>query len=404
MLPLRSFASLSDFVFWVYEKINGHYPTHLPYIPLYTFGFFVALAFIISSFPFIGELKRRAALGVFAPQQVVLREGEAPKFYDIISTLILGFVLGWKIYPLLSDWQNISTSLQPFLLSGEGNILAGIAVSVLLGTYQWYVLKKKTLPKVIEKPASLYPHDYAGEIIMISAIVGVIGSNALEMLDHPKEYWQDFIQNPLLSLTSGFTVVGGLLFGIAAMIIYARIKKISAPHLLDSIASVFMLAYAIGRQGCQWSGDGDWGIATTPYHRPAFIPDWFWGQTYAHNIINDGQPIVNCPELYCMQLAEPHFPTPVYESIMAFGVFIFLWSVRKKFTSMPGMLVAFFCVGNGLERFFIEFIRETDKKSWALNMSMQQMISLGLIVFGIAYAWYLQKNSKNKISTPLTDE
>ena len=36
-------------------------------------------------------------------------------------------------------------------------------------------------------------------------------------------------------------------------------------HLADAVAPSLMIAYAIGRIGCQVAGDGDWGIYNSAY-------------------------------------------------------------------------------------------------------------------------------------------
>jgi len=46
---------------------------------------------------------------------------------------------------------------------------------------------------------------------------------------------------------------------------FARGKKIGTKHLIDSAAPALMIAYAIGRMGCHFSGDGDWGIFNSAY-------------------------------------------------------------------------------------------------------------------------------------------
>ncbi len=98
----------------------------------------------------------------------------------------------------------------------------------------------------------------------------------------------------------------------------------------DRFAPAMMLAYGIGRMGCQVSGDGDWGIVNTHPKPFAGLPDWAWSYTFPHNVIGEGITLPGCTGHYCTQLPEGVFPTSLYEIIAALLLFAFLWSIRKK--------------------------------------------------------------------------
>jgi len=161
-----------------------------------------------------------------------------------------------------------------------------------------------------------------------------------------------------------------------------------------------MLAYGIGRMGCQFSGDGDWGInnlAPKPEWM-SFLPDWTWSYTYPNNVINAGVPIDGCIGNYCHELMYPVYPTPLYEIIMALGLFAFLWSIRKRI-SAPGMLFGIYMIVNGLERFFIEKIRiNTNYTIFGKEITQAEIISFALIITGIIIVFRLRK-SQTKLST-----
>ena len=127
-----------------------------------------------------------------------------------------------------------------------------------------------------------------------------------------------------------------------------------------------MLAYGIGRIGCQLSGDGDWGInnlaAKPEWMR--FLPDWMWSYNFPHNVIRSGIPMEDCGdkfwEPYCYQLANPVWPTAFYEVVMTILIFSLLWSIRKRI-KIAGIMFFTYLALNGVERFFIEKIRVNTK-------------------------------------------
>src|SRR5690606_37791286 len=64
---------------------------------------------------------------------------------------------------------------------------------------------------------------------------------------------------------SGLTFYGGLICAAIAIYFYSRRRGIGFRHLCDCMAPTLMVAYAIGRIGCQVAGDGDWGILNSAY-------------------------------------------------------------------------------------------------------------------------------------------
>jgi len=82
-------------------------------------------------------------------------------------------------------------------------------------------------------------------------------------------------------------------------------------------------------------------------------------------------------------------------------VFAFTWSLRKKFTKAPAFIMFLVFFLNGIERFFIETIRVTDRYEGFFNPTQAQIISVGLIVVSIVGMIYLWNKHKNEIkSTP----
>jgi len=146
------------------------------------------------------------------------------------------------------------------------------------------------------------------------------------------------------------------------------------------------LAYAIGRIGCQVSGDGDWGIVND-LPKPSWIPQKLWAFDYPHNIINEGIPIPGCVEKHCYVLEQAVFPTPVYETMMGlffFGLLIFLQ--RKLVT--PGMIISLYLIFNGLERFFIEKIRVNTKFNLlGYDATQAEIVAVIFFLAGVIGLW-----------------
>lgn len=368
-------------------------------LPIQTFGFFVAMAFILGSYFITKEFKRKEKEGLLSTIKKKVKIGEGVTNYELLSAIIGGFFIGFKLVEAFFDYDALVQNPQEFILSTKGNVLGGIIVATI-SVYTKYKEKEKTKfaePKWIEQ--RIQPHQLVGNMIMIAAISGIIGAKIFASLEN----WNDFLLDPWGQLFSfsGLTFYGGLIFGAVAVSYYARKNGIKLLHLIDIFAPSLMLSYGIGRIGCHLSGDGDWGIVNTATKPEwmSFLPDWIWSYNYPNNVINSGIPIPGCEGNFCYQLAENVYPTPFYEIIMAGLIFLFLWKIRKKI-NITGMLFFIYLTLNGIERFFIEKIRVNTKYDILGGITQAEIISFCLILTGIVGIYLLNKR-KGKSSTQI---
>ena len=192
------------------------------------------------------------------------------------------------------------------------------------------------------------PTEWASEIIFAGLIGGLVGA----------KLWYAVDEGDAGSLLSGagLTWYGGALGGAAAVCAWAAWRGFLGLALFDLAAPGLMLGYAIGRIGCQLSGDGDYGTPT----------DLPWAMAY--------------PEGTEPTTDEVH-PVPIYETL-ATGLFAWvLWQLRDRLP--PGHLFALYLVLAGIERFLIEFIRLNPDV--ALGMTSAQLFSIGMIAAGLAW-------------------
>jgi prolipoprotein diacylglyceryltransferase len=100
---------------------------------------------------------------------------------------------------------------------------------------------------------------------------------------------------------------------------------------------------------------------------------------------------------YNHKLENPVYPTPIYEMIMCFGLFAFMWSLRKKLTA-PMMMFSLYVIITGLERLLIESIRVNTVYPTGLfkGFTQAEVISVGLIVIGALGMIFSYKIHRNK--------
>ena len=362
-------------------------------LPIQTFGFWVAIAFMAAAYVIKLELVRKEKIGLISSTKINQIVGNKLSYTEIIISIFSGFILGYKILEGVLFYDDLVRDPQSFILSTRGNFFGGL-IFAYLSYYQKNKENKKQLlakPKKIEK--IIHPYELVGNITLIAAISGIIGAKIF----HNLENIDDFLADPMGQLLSfsGLTFYGGLICGAISVIIYCRKYKINIIHLMDSAAPALMISYAIGRIGCQMSGDGDWGIVNLA-PKPEWLgmfPDWIWSYNFPNNVINAGVYIEGCTGRFCSVLPQPVWPTSLYETIMCLMLFGLLWILRKKI-GIPGMIFSIYLILNGTERFFIEKIRVNTEYNFLGGITQAEIISFCLIISGILLSFFFVKKYK----------
>nr|HMT30612.1 prolipoprotein diacylglyceryl transferase [Bacteroidia bacterium] len=134
------YPTISDLIF----DLTG---LNIP-LPIQSFGFMMAISFLLAAYTLSLELKRKEKLGIFKPVELKTLVGEKVKFQDLILSFIIGFVAGYKLIYAFSNYKDFVADTQAILLSAEGSFLGGI-VGGGIGAYLKYREREK---QKLDKP------------------------------------------------------------------------------------------------------------------------------------------------------------------------------------------------------------------------------------------------------------
>jgi phosphatidylglycerol:prolipoprotein diacylglycerol transferase len=190
-------------------------------------------------------------------------------------------------------------------------------------------------------------------LLVANVLGGIVGAKILFLMENVT--FSEFIGDPIRYLSSGLTFLGGFLGAVVLILVVVWAKKVRFWLASDAMAPSLVIGYAIAKIGCFLVGD-DYGI-------PSNLP---WAMSFPK-----GAPPTN----------EIVHPAQIYEMLASAGIFVFAWKIRK--CNKPiGWLTAIVFILMGLERFLVEFVRNTTP-SFIPGVSLAQLMSIGLVVAGV---------------------
>jgi len=184
------------------------------------------------------------------------------------------------------------------------------------------------------------------------------------------KYFQDPIQI-LYIRDGGLAIYGGIIGAVLAVVIYAKVKKVSLGALLDVGGLGLLIGQAVGRWG-NFANREAYGIETG-------VP-WRMGLTlegatiYVH-------------------------PTFLYESVWnALGfVLLHLFSKKKK-QRYSGQVFLLYMIWYGLGRFWIEGMRTDSLYLFGTGLRISQVLAALAVVVGAALNFWFLKRETGKLN------
>ncbi|MEN9953052.1 MAG: hypothetical protein RLZZ520_1320, partial [Bacteroidota bacterium] len=172
-----------------------------------SFGFLVAIAFVVAAMFLRNELKRKEQEGLLFPFEEKMLVGKPASITELLANFGFGFLVGYKILGVFFNDSQVNP--QEYIFSSKGSILGGLLLGGLFSGLKFFEKKKQALAKPEERKFKIWPHERVGDITVYAAIAGFLGAKVFDNLEN----WDRFIQDPIGNLLSpsGLTFYGGLI-------------------------------------------------------------------------------------------------------------------------------------------------------------------------------------------------
>jgi phosphatidylglycerol:prolipoprotein diacylglycerol transferase len=244
---------------------------------------------------------------------------------------------------------------------------------------------------------------HVDNVTLLLVLTGIAGARVFSWLfDFPAGigFWRG-----LFYPGGGLVFYGGVVFGIATVAFYALLTRISLRKFADLLAPSLAVGLAFGRIGCFMAGCC-WGDLCVDGKSTTDLTESQRARVHTVAVISrQGFPLaVRFPAdtgalrqhhrlglvPHDAEQSLPVHPVQLYEAVLVFGLAGWLqW--RRSRAYPPGRIMCLFCVGYGIIRFLLEFLRADNSASyWGLTIS--QVISA--VAVAACLPLLLQRRSK----------
>src|SRR4051812_34018870 len=116
----------------LYYAFKDLFGIDLPFLKMVqSFGFFVAIAFLVAAYFWTKELKRKEAEGLLSTHTRKVLTGQRATPAELLTSAIIGFLIGYKLLYIALNFSEFTENTQGFLLPRQGNFIGGILAAAL---------------------------------------------------------------------------------------------------------------------------------------------------------------------------------------------------------------------------------------------------------------------------------
>ena len=208
------------------------------------------------------------------------------------------------------------------------------------------------------------------DCVIAGIVAGIIGARVYYVAFSWDNY-KDNIMEVFAIHNGGLAIYGGIIGGLGAACILAKIMKLNIPAMLDIGGMGFLIGQGIGR----------WGnfVNQEAFGTPTDLP---WGMV-SENTDNIA--------------VHPCF---FYESVWCLLGFFVLYFISRKWRRFDGQMFLLYLIWYGFERMIVEGLRTDSLMTPFLGLRVSQILSGALVIIGTVLLIINLRRTKSK---PLSD-
>lgn len=225
------------------------------------------------------------------------------------------------------------------------------------------------------------PEDYL-DMGIVGVVFGIVGARIYYVAFSWDMYKDNLLQ--IFNLRGGgLAIYGGVIGAVIAVLVCAKIKKLPAPQIFDTIAMALVNGQMLGR----------WGNF---FNREAFgeYTDSLFAMRLPLNAVRSGDVTELMREhmqtIDGVSYIQVH-PTFLYESLWCCGIFVLLLLYRKH-KKFEGELFLLYLFGYGLGRVWIEGLRTDQLILPGVGIPVSQLLAGATVVGTIGVLIYQMRN------------
>lgn len=201
------------------------------------------------------------------------------------------------------------------------------------------------------------------DCVIAGLISGIIGAR-LYYVAFKWDYYSQHFDELFAVHNGGLAIYGGIIFGLSAACICARIKKVPIPAMLDIGVMGFLIGQGLGR----WGNFFNQEAFGTPTDLPWRMASENTGGTGVH-------------------------PCFLYESLWCLFGFVLLWLFSRRLRKYDGQIFLLYLVWYGAERMLVEGLRTDSLYTPIFGLRVSQVLAAVTMIVGAVLLFVFRKRS-----------
>ncbi|MCA9035142.1 MAG: prolipoprotein diacylglyceryl transferase [Planctomycetaceae bacterium] len=231
------------------------------------------------------------------------------------------------------------------------------------------------------------PPDIIWDLMMWLLIPGLIGARAVYLSQYGPQVFAGktglaLLIAPFALWDGGIVFYGCIIGGVIGLLVYCRERNVDPLVLCDVIAPSLFVGEGFGRIGCFLYG--------CCFGAPCALP---WSVQFPPDSITFQRLVERGTILPDAISTIPLHPTQIYSSVSAFLLAgLLAWFFRRR--PFDGAVLAMAWIIYPINRYVLEIYRDDEPGRLGLTLTFSQLMSIGLLVSGIAAMYYFHKRNK----------